>query len=50
MREFRINVVRNAIAGSNGNKSLAAKKLGLSRAYLHGSCDRARSWSGVAAK
>jgi transcriptional regulator with PAS, ATPase and Fis domain len=33
--EFRINVIRNAIAASNGNKSVAAKKLGLSRAYVH---------------
>jgi transcriptional regulator with PAS, ATPase and Fis domain len=35
MHEFRISVVRKAIAESKGNKSLAAKKLGLSRAYLH---------------
>jgi len=35
MHEFRINIVRQAVAESKGNKSLAAKKLGLSRAYLH---------------
>jgi transcriptional regulator with PAS, ATPase and Fis domain len=35
MHDFRISVVRKAIAESKGNKSLAAKKLGLSRAYLH---------------
>jgi len=35
MHEFRISVVRKAVAESKGNKSLAAKKLGLSRAYLH---------------
>jgi transcriptional regulator with PAS, ATPase and Fis domain len=35
MHDFRISVVRRAIAESKGNKSLAAKKLGLSRAYLH---------------
>jgi DNA-binding NtrC family response regulator len=35
MQEFRINVIRNAVAASKGNKSVAAKKLGLSRAYVH---------------
>jgi transcriptional regulator with PAS, ATPase and Fis domain len=35
IHEFRISVVRKAIAESKGNKSLAARKLGLSRAYLH---------------
>jgi two-component system response regulator HydG len=35
MHEFRIDVVRNAVAQRKGNKTRAAKKLGLSRAYLH---------------
>ena len=35
LHEFKVNLVRNAVQESNGNKSLAAKKLRISRAYLH---------------
>ena len=35
IHEFKVNLVRNAVLESNGNKSLAAKKLRISRAYLH---------------
>ena len=35
LHKFKINVIRNAVATSKGNKSVAAKNLGLSRAYVH---------------
>ena len=35
LHEFKVNLVKNAVQESNGNKSLAAKKLRISRAYLH---------------
>jgi DNA-binding NtrC family response regulator len=35
LRAFKIKLVRNAIQKNNGNKSLAAKELQVSRAYVH---------------
>jgi transcriptional regulator with PAS, ATPase and Fis domain len=35
MRAFKMRVVRKAVQKTNGNKSLAAKELQVSRAYLH---------------
>jgi transcriptional regulator with PAS, ATPase and Fis domain len=35
LRAFKIRLVRNAVQKNNGNKSLAAKELQVSRAYLH---------------
>ena len=35
LRHFKVSLAMRAISECNGNKSMAAKKLGLSRAYLH---------------
>lgn len=35
LRQFKIRLANNAISECNGNKSLAARKLRVSRAYLH---------------
>jgi len=35
MRQYKIDLANNAILECNGNKTLAAKKLRVSRAYLH---------------
>jgi DNA-binding NtrC family response regulator len=35
LRDFKIKLATSAVLDSNGNKSLAAKKLRVSRAYLH---------------
>jgi DNA-binding NtrC family response regulator len=35
LRQFKLSLALRTIADCKGNKSLAAKKLGVSRAYLH---------------
>jgi transcriptional regulator with PAS, ATPase and Fis domain len=35
MRDFKVKLARNAVLENGGNKSLAAKQLNISRAYLH---------------
>jgi DNA-binding NtrC family response regulator len=35
LRQFKLSLAIRAVNDCNGNKSLAAKKLGVSRAYLH---------------
>jgi DNA-binding NtrC family response regulator len=35
LRDFKVKLVRDAVAQCNGNKTLAAQSLGISRAYLH---------------
>jgi hypothetical protein len=35
MRQYKFDLANNAILECNGNKTLAAKKLRVSRAYLH---------------
>jgi len=35
LRQFKVNLANKAIQECNGNKTLAAKKLRVSRAYLH---------------
>jgi len=35
LRDYKIKLAANAVRESNGNKTLAARKLGISRAYLH---------------
>jgi DNA-binding NtrC family response regulator len=35
LHDYKLKLVRDAIAQSNGNKTLAAQSLGISRAYLH---------------
>jgi len=35
LRQFKIDLVQRTVDECNGNKTLAAQKLGLSRAYLH---------------
>jgi len=35
LRQFKIGLITRTIESCNGNKTLAARKLGLSRAYLH---------------
>ena len=35
LRQFKISLANNAVLECNGNKTLAARKLGVSRAYLH---------------
>ncbi len=35
LRQFKIELVEHAVESCHGNKTLAAQKLGLSRAYLH---------------
>ena len=35
LRDFKVNLIRTTVAESKGNKTLAAKKLRVSRAYLH---------------
>jgi DNA-binding NtrC family response regulator len=35
LRQFKIDLITRTVESCNGNKTLAARKLGLSRAYLH---------------
>ena len=35
LRQFKLDLVEHAVDDCNGNKTLAAQKLGVSRAYLH---------------
>ena len=35
LQQYKVNLANNAVLESNGNKTLAAKKLRISRAYLH---------------
>ena len=35
VREYRIKLANDAIQECNGNKTLAAQRLSISRAYLH---------------
>jgi DNA-binding NtrC family response regulator len=35
LRDYKVKLAVNAVRGNNGNKTLAARKLSISRAYLH---------------
>src|SRR5690606_28870434 len=46
VRQFKVNLIEDALEAANGNKTLAATRLGITRAYLHRLLSRSVSSEG----
>lgn len=46
VRQFKLNLIEDALRAANGNKTLAAARLGITRAYLHRLLSRSVSSEG----